>query len=362
MDTIPAELVDSIAHEIHDMASLKAFALAGSPFRESCQRILLRKVTIQDTYTAMLAFLEESPHIAAYIRGLYLELPTDARDIECFPHLLRKFHNVTHLMICGPQYNTRWADVPETILDFIQRQTLEQVNIHLIKELPHDVLAFILSAARTVSFDFASAKTSSNVNPGAAPVLPKMENLGLFFDARISVMTCSARDSHRTWETCADSGDPYPTRTSNTLQEISFNCGAMPDEDESNHNSFLLPHLPSIRSFELMIRAHHRDAQWLVDVMCTLLKTNAQEIVVFCHGYDLATDISTQTMHALNDALRDRPVFPRLNWWLADDASLESFRAAVEKGIPRAHLANRLSVERGATTFYRYGSRTWVGL
>ncbi|KAJ7841789.1 hypothetical protein B0H14DRAFT_1040419 [Mycena olivaceomarginata] len=343
-------------------STLQAYALVGSPFREPCQRILLRSMKIENrgvtNYFNVLGLLEDSPHIAAYVRTLHLILPSRdaASEIESFQHLLEKFGNVAYLRIWG-QADSSWGDVPG-IVQFIRRQTLEGLQIGSIIQLPFDLIPFILSSARTVCFTGVSAKPHGP----HAPMRPKVENLILLRESMgidhvlLSPGLAPHIGSLRRLRIPLElgSGSGIIATSAHTLEEICFDCLSVRSANGST--PFPLPDLPSLRFVEVRINTYYRNEEWFVDPICSLLTTTAEMIVVTFYPRNPVREdteqfvLSEQTMHALNDALFNRGVFPRLQWRLLvenDQLPLDALTAAVKRGIPRADLAGRLGVESG---------------
>ncbi|KAJ7740257.1 hypothetical protein DFH07DRAFT_839378 [Mycena maculata] len=365
MDTIPADLLEAIADEIPDYASLKAFSLTGSSFRAPSQRILLRTKKLKIPAVSaekILDFLEESPHVAGYVRALELTLlPTLAAlpSLTYTEEVLGKFKNMAHLTIINP-YRCRWVDgsgMSLIILDFIRRQTLQSLHLSSFDQLPANLFPFFLSSAPTVTLLKVSAETDSSRlgDDVTIPVLSKVESLALYYTADLGEVLLSPRCSphlqnlRRFW---GPLGFQF-TRdiigaSSNTLQEICFDgidIGISPPI-----SPFPLPDLPSLRFLKVVIRPGERDTQWLVEMICSMLKVAVESVYVLFLARYASFVLSDRTMDTLNEALRGRVHLPWLRWGIyykaEGDELLDNFRAAVERGIPRAHSVGRLSVER----------------
>ncbi|KAJ7870671.1 hypothetical protein B0H13DRAFT_2350296 [Mycena leptocephala] len=100
---LPQELVHKIVCQL-DVRSLKACSLAGSPFRHTSQRILLRSITLDGSTRpsnciAAHALLTESPRVAAYITRLTIFLPskdTIAEEVEEVESLVQILSRLTN--------------------------------------------------------------------------------------------------------------------------------------------------------------------------------------------------------------------------------------------------------------------------
>ncbi|KAJ7438403.1 hypothetical protein B0H11DRAFT_591053 [Mycena galericulata] len=382
MDTIPPELIYSIVHEISDTETLKACALVASAFREPSQRILLRSVILGGdnpchSYRTVWTILQISAHIASYVRTLLFNLPTkdSASGQTCsLPELLGKFTNVSQLVISGATQQSKWDDLipgaADAVFTFIRKPTLEGFHVMDIQELPIDLLALVLSSVTTTSF------LSGSVNRQASPLLTSghpipsiMENLVFLDDfeglgnifAGAAFAPCMA-NLRKLWVR------PGPGYTSNivasaadNLEEICFDCTDM-DATEFDASP-LVDRFPSLRFFSIRLDFDDRDRPWVVQTLCSILSSDAQDIAITydCDNIfeprELHT-LSSSTMDALNNALRGRPVCPRLSWRLqffdADDEDADpdaagfvmDFTAGVEQGIPIAHERGMLVVEK----------------
>ncbi|KAJ7842200.1 hypothetical protein B0H14DRAFT_1031125 [Mycena olivaceomarginata] len=173
---LPQEFVYAIADEIEDIPSLKALALAGSPFRHASQRILLRSLTVKQNIEEAHTLLEESPHIAAFIARLVIRVDwlVDEASIE-------KISPSLHLIL-GKMVNVRQCILrgtfPESgiftsaLLDFLARQPLRELNVLFWDGILAATIQGFLTIASIISFSQLCAEENPRLlsdNPQHKP-------------------------------------------------------------------------------------------------------------------------------------------------------------------------------------------------
>ncbi|KAK7064648.1 hypothetical protein R3P38DRAFT_53515 [Favolaschia claudopus] len=160
MPFVPQELIDAIVGEIEDMQSLKACALAGTMFRDPCQRILLHSLALDDSIpkvAAASALLQSSPHIAIHVTHLEIRFGTsinatitDSSDMTSLDDVLDKLMNVDH---CTLIIGIENCVIPiDSISNFLVRQPLHRLKICHFYSIPPVTLARLLVLAPVVVF------------------------------------------------------------------------------------------------------------------------------------------------------------------------------------------------------------------
>jgi hypothetical protein len=164
---IPQELVDAIVNEIDagDKESLKTCSLAGSPLRDSSQRILLSSLTLRcDTtghnYDEACAMLTESPRIAGYMTRLNMLLPShsfkDLTAVEDFRLVLDMLPNVRRCDIRSKHGAFPWYQfapgLEPAIIYYISHHTLTEVHVSSLNVRP-DLLFLLVSRVPTLTLD-----------------------------------------------------------------------------------------------------------------------------------------------------------------------------------------------------------------
>jgi hypothetical protein len=136
---LPQELLDTIVQNIDDSPTLKSFSLTGPQLREKSQHILLHSLTLREHWGHQRKhnFLQNSPHIVAYITDLtlYIPGPPDVDDEDDDPlgvtdtqWILDQLENVHHCVFSGRYSSSpiHWYSVPFTLSSahvvFIARQ------------------------------------------------------------------------------------------------------------------------------------------------------------------------------------------------------------------------------------------------
>jgi hypothetical protein len=173
MPRLPSDLIPAIVQEVGDVQSLKSCSLVASGFRIPSQRIL-RSLTLQATrpnYSAVWHFLEDSPHVAAYIVVLHIWVPKGARppDVENLIQILDQLQHVRECKIGGnppPRGRRRhvlsysWthvsAEVSSIIFGFLERQSLRRLPVVNIKKLSVSAFFRLVKSAPEITFNGVS--------------------------------------------------------------------------------------------------------------------------------------------------------------------------------------------------------------
>lgn len=132
---MPYDLICVIVSQLEDHKSVKACALVSSIFREPTQRILLRTVSVgakKSPYCHVQDILQESPHLAAYIRRLNFFLPRYAvpSEMDSFlSSLFNKMTNITSLLVSGTADNS-CQEVVNAVINTIRQPQLSELCLY----------------------------------------------------------------------------------------------------------------------------------------------------------------------------------------------------------------------------------------
>ncbi|KAJ7162745.1 hypothetical protein C8R43DRAFT_991279 [Mycena crocata] len=380
--TIPPELIDAIVEKVVDEESLKACALTASTLRYTSQRILLRTVTVDDrvgqprTYSALCSLLEESPHVATYIRRLYMFFSesTGPSERSSVRQLLSQLKNVRRCTIGEGDhaYSTvvPWSgfvsmDMP-AIIAFLQQQELVELNVWHFKGLSSTLVAIFACAAQSVSFFCVDADLEVDPTPSISHLNQLVISLHSSSVSRIlgqpTFAFCTANVRRLGLNTESDT-TAVQSSVAATLEHLRLNC-------ETVRNTFpLLPPLPALRSVDLAMRWNAKREPWLVKILTSILISappTFEEISVILpriHAMSERHLLQPAAATALRIALNscDSDKWPTLRWripWeppqhaVANARFFDEFAVSVQTGLPRLHARGKLVVERYSVREY----------
>ncbi|KAJ7113067.1 hypothetical protein C8R44DRAFT_797140 [Mycena epipterygia] len=372
---IPQELVDSIISKLDDIKSLKACCLAGPMFRDPCQQILLRSITLtcwpknwaeSPNFGAACILFEESPHVAAYIKHLkiILQVPPARFDSLCnLQQVLEKLVNVRWCMVTGHYRRLRWSaltpGLSAAFLHFFSQQSLRELHLQLISGIPS---AAFRRPAPFISFqDVSIDAEDASQNAGT------IENLVLNTESRdvYAFLACPQHQSHIAGLRRL-SIDPNHDETmvlivaaANTLQHIHFSCN-----DSEVRSTIPLPVLPALQFIEVLIGFSAQRITGVLDTITSILTSGASfalaEIVLTFRSSrgdsQLPRAPDTESMAALDAALTVHPAAPlirwRVNFALKNGAEhFATFSDSVRRQMLHAETSGQLVIEeyRGCT-------------
>ncbi|KAJ7628210.1 hypothetical protein DFH06DRAFT_723705 [Mycena polygramma] len=377
MDSVPSELIDSIFLQVPDIETLKECALVASRFREPSQRILLRSVSLGGThhsYRYVWDIIQQSPHIATYVRTLKLDIRRDKASPEwLLPELLDKFTNVTQLHLSKDTAGYTRARLEPVIADaivaLIRRPTLEGFHTYDMERLPISLVAVIFFSVTSASFLSGSVDHQNPTASIASPAIPTdVENLVLSdCFTRLRDVLASAEflpriaNLRRLWTSPCAHSSAIINAAAQKLEELCVDCTDSPYAQGPDAPQ--LHNFPSLRFFSITLKCDDFDEPWVVSALCSVLLSRAEEIIITQCSFGIPA-ISSTTMNSLNRVLSGRRVFPRIRWRLhsrnMDDAEalLRDFTAVIEEGIPTAHEREMLAVELLSGD---YTALTWPG-
>ncbi|KAJ7609246.1 hypothetical protein DFH06DRAFT_189733 [Mycena polygramma] len=194
MSSIPHELIAAIVDELeHDRASLKACSLVASAFCSPSQRHLFRAMWLHrenwQFYTSVQealhrgttvpsgtikrgsALLSESPHLAAYVRDLTIDLSDSANEDVPLAHVLQAAQNLERFVISG--LVVHWGDLSgplvSTLLDAFARPGLKSVHLLNMRDVPASAMLRVLASARVVSIHYSTFTEEEELAENASP-------------------------------------------------------------------------------------------------------------------------------------------------------------------------------------------------
>ncbi|KAF8152091.1 hypothetical protein K438DRAFT_2026862 [Mycena galopus ATCC 62051] len=365
MISIPQELVDSIISEVNGLTSLKACSLVCSSFREASQRILLRSLRIADNtpdYTAAYTLLVESPHIARYIRTLRVRLTwvalTAPSDTEVLVLLLEKLTSVDRFSIAADCAWDAISAVVPAVLNFIQRQKLDELHLSLIDDLPASVLAFTLTHASMLSFHLVTMGTSE-------PKSLRKEPIAVGQTKSLSLIDCNSLDN------VLDQQDlrPYTAnlQTLSIRPQLGYSGNAMSGAARTLKHLLLdcaglilgppvcrLPPLPVLRTVQFEIPFSHPGFYevWFTAMFASFLPSippSVIEISVTDSTTVYPDPLPANTLAKIDNLLADYATGPSLRWRVglpeAGPPYLHDFEANIQQRMPRLHLKRRVTVD-----------------
>ncbi|KAJ6584181.1 hypothetical protein B0H10DRAFT_1961942 [Mycena sp. CBHHK59/15] len=157
-------------------------------FREPCLRLLLHTLKLRSynlNYSAARTLLHQSPHLASYFTTLVISLPPTGRaleEVESLQEVLGKLANVRRCILSGNADFYPWDALPpvlaSAILECLRRQTLSDLHITTLHNLPIAVFTTLLRAAPTLSFCLSSVtSTVDGLATDHLPTSPVVQNI-----------------------------------------------------------------------------------------------------------------------------------------------------------------------------------------
>lgn len=395
---LPQELVDQVVFNVDDARSLKACCLAGSTLRDPSQRVLFHTLRISSLvkpkldvpsrsmlppyreYRAACTLLEESPHIAGYVRRLSIRIQRNSTPshFESLRMVLEKLDNVYWFRISGDRGLDRWDDMhPEVLLDFLSRQRLRELHVTGITGIPPVVF---LQAAPLLAF--GSVKLKSNVPVPSASAITDL----ILLPGSEDVYTLLGRPQFtETLRRVALEPQNVLSRTlaaATTLEYIHFICfresQSLPFVHPETHKTgkksvistpLTLPLLPALRFLDVFFAQPqsvitsflHTITFFLTSKSCPVLEAITITFGPMFLKSDLPPAPDADAIFNLDAALSSHPAKPLIHWrmthraeWastrqsLTVDAAAEHYAAfanLITRGMPRASVG-RLIVEK----------------
>ncbi|KAJ7360915.1 hypothetical protein DFH08DRAFT_800329 [Mycena albidolilacea] len=377
---LPQELVYAIADEIEDIPSLKALALAGSPFRDSSQRILLRSFTVKQNIEEAHTLLEESPHIAAFIARLVIRVDwlVDEASIEKISpslHLiLGKMVNVRQCILRGTFLES--GIFTSALLDFLARQPLRELNVLFWDGVPAATIQGFLTIAPIISFSQLRAKENPRLLSDNPQHKPKVEDL---FVGQTAHEVCDLLAQPRFgWGISTLRRLAIPSLSS--APAVKLLVATTPTLEHLHlggiYGTVLPPTLPLLRSIHFSLDFPYNAKPWFWDLISSTLTTSPLLTSLIISLEDMPRDVGTPNaalltnldialaVHPRRPAIRLRLDLERYRNKMLEAAIIARFAAAAETGMPNAHEERRLVVEEYACGPERWrrstGKSTWT--
>ncbi|KAJ6562114.1 hypothetical protein B0H19DRAFT_1375318 [Mycena capillaripes] len=367
--TLPQELIDAIVYQVDATHALKACSLVSSQFRSPSQQILLRSLSLDDyppNYNAASTLLDESPHIARYIKDFRVRLtwvPISAPSyVEDFLELVRKLLNVGRFAISAACDWDVLAPVIPAILDLIGRPNLTELHLSGIENLFPATLALSLASVPTLSLKQVTIATSNELHgdPTDPPcATAKIDRLILSHCKGLDDFFARREYSHyiATLRTlCIRPQSEFKNVVSAaalTLDHIELDClGTL-----INSRILRLPPLAALRSMEFVVNFLHTDTHEarFVDILASLLASGPatlKEISIMCPNYLSPTQRPLlQTLTAMDAVVADCASAPYLRWRVRcsmdeDGQRLCAFVKIVQDQMPRLNEKGKVSVDQ----------------
>ncbi|KAJ6502835.1 hypothetical protein C8R47DRAFT_1106915 [Mycena vitilis] len=383
MSVLPQEMIEAIVEQLDDIPSLKACCLAGSPFLTSSQRNLHCFLTIGlglSLTAARCTFLEETPHIAAYITRISIQLSTNSAtpEIRDFLRVLTVLTNVRTCVLRAARIRVHWERhispyLSMCMTDFLLRQPLRELYVRTIDDIPIQVLVKFLHSASAISFSDSSL---SNDMWGTAS-LPPLPDASLAQPPVVKRLSF-AHGCDNIVEMLARQQTFDPT----ALRELQITLPRFTDDEVYGHTvvcfaaralesvtialggsspppipGFTSP-LPALRSLELKFAIAAPDLRWIADTVSTFLSASAAlaTLVISIHPFLASSDypplLATElvAMRTLEAELLTRPGVSRVIWRFEKssryDMMSNSFAALMRRAMPKLHKQKRLCFER----------------
>ncbi|KAF7342622.1 hypothetical protein MSAN_02019000 [Mycena sanguinolenta] len=395
---LPQELLNAIVQGIDDPSTLKSCSLAGSSLREESQRILLHSLTLGvESHAAKSAILDESPHIATYIVDLtvYIPNPDEIVDLELtgadIQSILRRLQNVRRCVFDVPESSPScvyWPELPHafssTYLHFLSRQqSLRELRIANVFELPLDVILSLLTAAPTLILnrvgvvqDLRDSELSLHHLPSLRrlilePGCPRVCLCGLFARRQYSPLTSGLTYLE------IQASDHTVQENISIIANAAETLHSLRIETERDVLSVLsvngrqlitcpLPSLPALLSLEYVLPLSALTAPWFLDAILEVLAPESNPkltdlTLVFRYsnptmrGFPSAIKVNAMSM--LDAALAAHPASPCLKVrWNVDmerfnvvfdyAQHFHKFVRMVQQAMPSAQVRGKLVVER----------------
>ncbi|KAJ6479493.1 hypothetical protein C8R47DRAFT_1219043 [Mycena vitilis] len=365
---IPQELVNSIIHELHDIPSLKACALAGQMFRDPSQRVLLQSLTLTSwtavtgSFRAAYTLLMEAPHLRAYIKCLKIRLRLPLTNLSDMQRVLDLLGTVHRLTIDGDLLSSRWSDIrtphlSQIFVDFLERQPLQYLYLHRIARLPCSVFA---RAAPFISFEHVSLNDFEV--PSLDVRVPIVEDL---------ILQNGTQNIHSFF------AHPHLQPQLGILRRLSINprydgasalliaCGNTIEHLHWNYDgpelltNIPLPPLPVLRSLEIFIAFPAQRISYLLDTTTAILASGTSPMlneVVFAFAsaradYQLPPPPLEHALNALSTALAKHPASPSICWRTsftlpAPGDHFAQLATHLKRYMPHVQAAGKMLVEK----------------
>ncbi|KAJ7658285.1 hypothetical protein DFH06DRAFT_1196530 [Mycena polygramma] len=369
---LPQELIHAIVHEVDDNESLKRCSLVSPAFREPSQRILLHLLTIGESgddkpFTVVSAFLQKSPHIAAYCTQLACALPdADAppAEIRALSAILPVLSNVRCCYLIGEEgKHQAWhQEASRSILEFLRVGRLATLHVLCIKALPIAVLGAFFGAAPTLSL-FEIEVERNTLEDEYSPPPPLVKSLLLMSSSGVAPVLLSRQFGPQLanirklfWNRADDDEEMLISSVAHNVDHIRMQY------DSDTEPSRPLPPLLRVESVEIPVDLDETGDLSAIERVASVLTAapkTLKAIFILCLPEELPVqDILT----AIDDLVIGSPACPRLCWRVdledQEHFTLAEYAAALQLGMPKLHAKGKLNVE--PCSFMEEGFSHWA--
>ncbi|KAJ7281960.1 hypothetical protein C8J57DRAFT_1463973 [Mycena rebaudengoi] len=396
MAFLAQELIYAIIDEVELDQTLRSCALVSTAFLVPSQRRLFRTISLSiltwkrirgNLFASALDVFTASPHLASYVRGLYIMI-TDMPALHApLTSLLPLLCNVEQFGIDAVHKSWKENTMPSTLkaslLNFLGRPSLQSLTLARIKEVPSTLIIYTLLNVRSVSFtdigiiredeflpvrgDVAKMPTTSSDHltlgtfaPADVAFMLEQETIGHLHQLRRLDLNVYTDLDHTDWFHA-------PLQRYSSLrgfEKLALQCSGTLQHLELNFSGTLypvkLPTLPALRFLHL--NAHIQDALHLPDALLLTIENihvsmPCIELLVFelrSRLSDLYTDLirAPVNLDKADDALMAslcKAEF-RPSAFLAP-IDYSSFVLGVRNMLPRADTAGLLTFTDRLVTF-----------
>ncbi|KAJ7184771.1 hypothetical protein C8R46DRAFT_1208951 [Mycena filopes] len=375
MSTVPYELIAAIVDELEDdRAALKSCSLVGRLFCSPSQRHLFHSMwlhrenwqfytlvqqalqrgttTPSGTMKKVSGLLSESPHLAAYVRDLTIDLPDSADEDIPLARILEAVPNLERFVISG--LVVRWGDLSpplsSAILDAWDRPALKKLHLVNMRDVPASAVLGVLSSLKVLSLHHSTLgeEEESPAQDGPPPSVSPLEHLilstGTSFHLLLGPQAPKLLNIRRLFIPLTAAGDAHGQRllssVAATLTHLEVNCGDL---------FFLprLPELPHLQSLTMHVldplarRLPHGFAHTLAGlpaVSLTLVFGIQRRLVEGSWGEDVVPWLAEECPLKGLLHCQLRFVEPAHNAGPHRDGAFAAFSAAVRAALPGARL------------------------
>ncbi|KAJ7734562.1 hypothetical protein DFH07DRAFT_844724 [Mycena maculata] len=261
MTCLPQELLDTIIDEIQDTSTLQSCALVATSFVAPCQRKIFRMLyfhAVKKATSPRPKAFTESPHLAAYVRDLTIELPRAASEwVVLDLEVLRLVHNVERLVLDGRYMG---YEIPRgaasALLDYLGRPSLRRLHLMNLRRAPS---ALIVAATLIPTVSLSNVTVDSDED-GSVATQPRLRHLALSGAGGMVLSVCNVLLKPRTLPLTQyierlelrmnahsrESDQPLLAACATTLQYLVLDVGAL-------DAPITIPHLPLVHRLEIKI-------------------------------------------------------------------------------------------------------------
>ncbi|KAJ6567909.1 hypothetical protein DFH09DRAFT_1080833 [Mycena vulgaris] len=294
--------------------------------------------------------LRESPHIAAYVTDLAIELPTDRTtdaEVKCLQQVLADLIQVRGCEITALRWNRLAPGLCSALIDFISRNPLFSLWIRAIQEILPAVILRLMTAAAPLSFFFFDVLPIAN----PIPEIPECCSAWLDpVDIRDTSQAISRLLSRPQFAGCMSKmrsllipiqdGMGLIRAAASTLEYLRLDFRDVPD------------------SYSNIGYCEYAEP-WFIDSIASILISSSNtigEIVVFSWRDDLFDDAEIMVLNTLDNLLVSHSAAPHIQFALdldLDDEQEEELKRqelaeltqCIQLAMPQMHARGKLGID-----------------